>query len=35
LAPGGSSALFHRHSRQDEFVYILEGDLVLVTDTVT
>jgi len=32
LAPGGSSALFHRHSRQDEFVYVLEGDLVLVTD---
>ena len=32
LAPGGSSALFHCHSRQDEFVYILEGDLVLVTD---
>ena len=32
LAPGGSSALFHRHSRQDEFIYMLEGDLVLVTD---
>jgi len=32
LAPGGSSALFHCHSRQDEFVYIVEGDLVLVTE---
>jgi uncharacterized cupin superfamily protein len=32
LAPGGVSALFHRHSRQDEFIYILEGELVLVTD---
>ena len=32
LAPGGSSALFHKHSRQDEFIYVLEGDLVLVTD---
>jgi uncharacterized cupin superfamily protein len=32
LAPGGSSALFHRHSKQDEFVYILEGNVVLVTD---
>lgn len=25
LKPGGSSALHHRHLRQDEFVYILEG----------
>jgi uncharacterized cupin superfamily protein len=32
LAPGGSSALFHGHSRQDEFVYLVEGDLVLVTE---
>ena len=32
LGPGGSSALFHRHSTQDEFIYVLEGDLVLVTD---
>jgi uncharacterized cupin superfamily protein len=32
LAPGGYSALFHCHSRQDEFVYIVEGDLVLVTE---
>jgi uncharacterized cupin superfamily protein len=32
LAPGSSSALFHCHSRQDEFVYIVEGDLVLVTE---
>ena len=32
LAPGGESALLHRHSKQDEFVYILEGRPVLVTD---
>jgi len=32
LAPGATSSLFHRHSRQDEFIFILEGDLVLVTD---
>ena len=33
IAPGGESALLHRHSRQDEFVYILEGRPTLVTDT--
>jgi uncharacterized cupin superfamily protein len=32
LKPGGESALLHRHSKQDEFVYILEGDPTLVTD---
>lgn len=32
LKPGAISALFHRHTRQDEFVYVLEGELVLVTD---
>ncbi len=32
LAPAGESALFHRHSKQDEFIYILEGDPTLVTD---
>jgi len=33
LAPGGESALLHRHSRQDEFVYVLEGEPTLVTDS--
>ena len=33
LAPGGESALMHRHSRQDEFIYILEGEPTLATDT--
>lgn len=33
LLPGGESALLHRHSKQDEFVYILDGTLTLVTDT--
>jgi uncharacterized cupin superfamily protein len=32
LDPGGESALLHRHSRQDEFVYILEGTPTLVAD---
>ena len=32
LAPGGLSALRHAHSKQDEFVYILEGRPTLVTD---
>jgi uncharacterized cupin superfamily protein len=32
LAPGGQSALRHAHSRQDEFVYILEGSPTLITD---
>lgn len=33
LAPGGESALLHRHSKQDEFVFILEGEPTLVTET--
>ena len=33
LAPGGESALLHRHSKQDEFIYILEGEPTLVTET--
>lgn len=32
LKPGGESALLHRHSRQDELIYILEGEPTLVTD---
>jgi len=32
LAPGAISSLRHAHSRQDEFVYILSGNPVLVTD---
>ena len=32
LTPGGESALLHRHSKQDEFVYILAGNPTLVTD---
>ncbi|HMF49581.1 MAG TPA: cupin domain-containing protein, partial [Candidatus Saccharimonadales bacterium] len=33
LAPQGVSALRHAHSRQDEFVYILQGEPTLVTNT--
>lgn len=32
LAPGGISSLRHAHAKQDEFVYVLEGDPTLVTD---
>lgn len=32
LAPGAVSALRHAHTRQDEFIYILEGTPTLVTD---
>ncbi len=32
LAPGGMSALHHRHSKQDEFVYVLEGTATLIVD---
>ena len=32
LLPGGISALRHAHTKQDEFVYILQGTAVLVTD---
>jgi uncharacterized cupin superfamily protein len=32
LVPGGESALRHAHSKQDEFIYILEGTPTLVTD---
>jgi uncharacterized cupin superfamily protein len=34
LAPGGESALLHRHTKQDEFIYILQGNPTLVTDSV-
>ena len=32
LAPNGMSALRHAHAKQDEFVYILQGNATLVTD---
>ena len=32
LAPGAWSALRHQHGRQDEFIYVLQGNPVLVTD---
>lgn len=33
LAPGARSALLHQHSLQEEFIYILEGNPTLITDT--
>ncbi len=32
LAPGGESALLHRHTRQQEFVFVLEGTITLITE---
>ena len=32
LAPGAASALRHAHTKQDEFVYVLEGQPMLHTD---
>lgn len=32
LVPGAVSALRHAHTKQDEFVYVLEGHPVLITD---
>jgi uncharacterized cupin superfamily protein len=34
LAPGAQSAFRHRHTRQEEFLYVLEGEPTLVTDDV-
>jgi uncharacterized cupin superfamily protein len=33
LKPGAVSALRHAHSKQDEFVYILDGEPSLITDS--
>ena len=33
LPPGAISALRHAHTRQDELVYILEGEPILITST--
>ena len=32
IAPGGQSSHRHAHSAQDEFIWVLEGETVLVTD---
>ncbi|HSN41514.1 MAG TPA: cupin domain-containing protein [Burkholderiales bacterium] len=32
LKPGALSALRHWHTRQDEFIYVVSGELTLVTD---
>ncbi|HUB47166.1 MAG TPA: cupin domain-containing protein [Acetobacteraceae bacterium] len=32
IVPGGQSSSRHAHSRQDEFVYVLRGDVVLETN---
>jgi uncharacterized cupin superfamily protein len=32
LMPGKESAMRHHHTREDELIYILEGEVVLITD---
>ena len=32
IEPGGISAQRHWHTHEDEFVYVLEGEMVLITD---
>jgi len=32
LAPGKESSMRHWHEREDELVYVLEGEVVLITD---
>jgi uncharacterized cupin superfamily protein len=32
LEPGSRSALRHWHTRQDEFIYVIEGEVSLITD---
>jgi hypothetical protein len=32
IVPGGQSSYRHAHSRQDEFIFVLEGEVVLETD---
>lgn len=32
IAPGTASALAHHHTRQDEFIYVLQGTLTLMLD---
>ena len=32
IFPGSGSALRHAHAKQDEFIYILKGNPVLITD---
>lgn len=32
LAPGGESSIMHKHTKQDEFVFILEGTPTLATE---
>ena len=34
LPPGAMSALRHAHTKQDEFIYVLEGTPTLITDSV-
>ena len=32
LAPGSASALRHWHDKQDEFIYVVSGEITLLTD---
>ena len=32
IRPGGQSSLMHRHSKSEEFIYVLKGEITLVTE---
>lgn len=32
ISPGGQSSLMHRHSKSEEFIYVLKGEVTLVTE---
>ncbi|MBP0021580.1 MAG: cupin domain-containing protein [Cyanobacteria bacterium SBLK] len=32
LEPGSASSIRHWHAKQDEFIYVIEGEITLVTD---
>ena len=32
ITPGGQSSLMHRHSKSEEFIYVLKGEITLVTE---
>jgi uncharacterized cupin superfamily protein len=32
IKPGGQSSLMHRHSKSEEFIYVLKGEITLITE---
>lgn len=33
IKPGGQSSLMHRHSKSEEFIFVLKGEITLVTES--